>query len=730
MQIKVIKRDGRVKDFDSFRIENAIMQSSRKVSGAYLDSIGFKDNLDLVVDIIGDRVAEIARKKDNHSVNIEEIQDEVVEVCKEFGWDDIVEEYSSYREKRTRERDKQSKLMNTIHQFGVVTDRDNANVGNGFSAKLLRIASESNKWHVLAKIMPEEMAVLHMNGDLYYHDLDSYNLTVNCLHIPTKKVLNEGFNTGYGKLTKPKRIETAAELSCIMLQSSQNSMFGGQAHPDYDNALAEYVELTRQEVRDEYKNLLNSFAVNKAMFDKMVEERVRKRTLQAMQGVVYNLNTMHARAGAQVPFSSLNVGLPDNKDAALVCECLLIKFEEGLGGSRPIFPNIIFRVKEGVNRDSQDPYYYLYQLACKVAAKNMNPTFMNIDSDYNKKYYDLGCKPATMGCRTYLMEDINGEPGVEGRGNNAPTTINLVRVGIETSKHAHESKEERFEDFIKKFDERIYQAKDNLLQRYEVQCKLKVSDLPFIADQHLMVGSEGLQPNDSIEPIIKHGTLGIGYIGLAETMVALFGKHHGEDEEVREYAYRTIEHLRRRCDEFKEEYKLNFSAYATPAEGLSSKFTDIDKVKYGIIPGVTDKDYYTNSFHVPVGFPISFAEKLKIEAPYHKLCNGGHISYVELDDYPTAGQIEKIVTWTFKNTNLGYMGINFHIRYCKDCGAALRGEDSCPKCGSRNIQGISRVTGYLSLDERFGKGKSAERADRISHNNENHVNIYRHLDGK
>lgn len=513
-------------------------------------------------------------------------------------------------------------------------------------------------------------------------------------------------------------------------------MFGGQSHPDFDNALSEYVGYTRKEIEDDYIRFVNRYndidEYNYGL-EEAVEERLKERTRQAMQAVVYNLNTMHARAGAQVPFSSLNLGLPDNEDAALVCECFLLEFEKGLGGSRPIFPNVIFRVKEGVNREPGDPYYYLYKLACRVAAKNMNPTFMNIDADYNKKYYDMGCKPATMGCRTYLMEDINGKPGVEGRGNNAPTTINLVRLGIEARRLKEKNNlnnEEMYKAFLEMFDERIEQAKDNLLQRYEVQCKLKVSDLPFIADQHLMVGSEGLGPNDSIEPIIKHGTLGIGFIGVAETLYAMFGQHHGESKQMEKKALEIVTHLREKCDGYKQEYKLNFSCYATPAEGLSSKFTDIDKEKYGIIPGVTDKDYYTNSFHVPVGFPISFAEKLRIEAPYHKLCNGGHISYVEIDDYPTAEQIEKIISWTFKNTNLGYMGINFHIRFCKNCGTALKGEEECPNCGSRDIQGISRVTGYLSLDERFGKGKSAERADRISHNSDNHVNIYRHYDNK
>lgn len=729
--IKVVKRDGRIKEFDKNRISNAVKQAAKDVRN--IENPQFLIDLDNFTGIIEDIIQEYSASEGCNKIGIEEIQDLVINELNEYGWEDVSESYKEYRNKRTVERDKNSKLMNTIHQFGVVTDRDNANVGNGFSAKLLRIASESSKWHVLAKMMPEEMAKRHIEGDLYYHDLDSYNLTVNCLHIPTAKILDQGFNTGYGHTGKPKRIESAAELTCIILQSSQNSMFGGQSHPDFDNALAEYVSYTRDEITREYSLLLGTSDVSDEHFKLAIENKLKERVRQAMQAVVYNLNTMHARAGAQVPFSSLNLGLPDSEEAALVCECFLLEFEKGLGGSRPIFPNVIFRTKEGVNREVGDPYYYLYKLACRVAAKNMNPTFMNIDADYNKKYYDMGCKPATMGCRTYLMEDINGKPGVEGRGNNAPTTINLVRLGIEAKKLKEEkdlSDIDTYYEFMKMFDERIEQAKENLLQRYSVQCKLKVSDLPFIADQHLMVGSEGLKPNDSIEPIIKHGTFGIGFIGLAETMTAIFGKHHGESEFVRTYALKTIEHLREKCDEYKEQYKLNFSCYATPAEGLSSKFTDIDKNKYGTIPGVTDKDYYTNSFHVPVGFPIGIAEKLKIEAPYHKLCNGGHISYVEIDDYPSADQIEEIVSWTFKNTNLGYMGINFHIRFCKNCGKALKGEEECPRCGSRDIQGISRVTGYLSLDERFGKGKSAERADRTSHNNSDHVNIYRHYDNK
>ena len=539
------------------------------------------------------------------------------------GYKDISVAYSAYRKERTKVREIKSDLMKAIRQIGVETDRDNANVGNNFSSKLLRIASESNKWNNLA-IMPKKLAKAHETGDLYYHDLDSYNLTTNCLHIPTREVLEKGFNTGYGTINAPKRIETAAELSCILLQSTQNDMFGGQSHPDFDNDMAIFIEPTRQEIREELEEL----EVPNNKIEELVEKKLKKRVHQAMQGVVYNLNTMHSRAGSQVPFSSINLGLPLTKDAALVCEVFLLEYEKGLGkGEQPIFPNIIFRVKSGVNREEKDPYFYLYKLACKVAAKRMNPTFMNIDADFNKEYYDQGYVPATMGCRTYLMKNVNGEPGCKGRGNIAPTTINLPRIGLQAKGN--------IDKFFEILDSRLNLAKESLLHRYEVLKHLKVKDLPFVAGQGLMKGAENLGPDDSIEPILKQGTWGIGFIGLAETLVALTGKHHGEDEGSRELGVKIIEHIRQYCDRLTEEYKLNWSCYATPAEGLSGKFIKQDQNIFGIVKGVTDKEYYTNSFHVPVGYAISIKEKIDIEAPYHKLCNGGHISYIEVDDSPT-----------------------------------------------------------------------------------------------
>lgn len=699
--LHVVKRDGRTVGFNSVKIASAIRGAA--------DEIAYSLKESEIIDLT-QRVIEKIEAQDKQCITVEEIQNIVEKVLFEREFEEVGVTYSNYRVERTKVREIKSDLMRAIQQIGVETDRDNANVGNNFSSKLLRIASESNKWHNLA-VMPKLMAKAHETGDVYYHDLDSYNLTTNCLHIPTKEVLERGFNTGYGYIRKPKRIESAAELSCILLQSTQNDMFGGQSHPDFDNDMAEFVATTREQIEEELLEL----GISGEKLNEIVEKKLRKSVEQAMQGIVYNLNTMHSRAGSQVPFSSINLGIPYSKEAALVCEVFLMEYEKGLGnGEQPIFPNIIFRVKEGVNREPNDPYYYLFKLACRVAAKRMNPTFMNIDADFNKEYYDKGYIPATMGCRTYLMSNVNGEPGTKGRGNIAPTTINLPRVGILAKNDINK--------FFEILDARLNLARESLLHRYNILKNLRVKDLPFVAGQGLMKGSENLSPEDNIEPILKQGTWGIGFIGLAETLTALVGSHHGETEEARELGIKIVAHMREFCDKHKEIDKLNWSCYATPAEGLSGKFVSKDQKIFGKLDGITDKDYYTNSYHVPVGHKISIAEKVNIEAPYHKLCNGGHITYLELDGYPDGNVIEEILMYAYKNTNISYMGINFHIKYCKICGEYLEvQEESCPKCGSENLQGISRVTGYLSLDERFGGGKIAERNDRISQGNHKHT---------
>ncbi|MEY7999376.1 anaerobic ribonucleoside triphosphate reductase [Clostridium sp. Mt-5] len=698
--LHVVKRDGRKVDFDSIKITNAIKGASDEI-GRELKESEFID--------LTQKVAQHIEKLDLEEINVEDIQNIVEEVLIKRGYLKIGLSYSNYRKERNNIREIKSDLMKAIDKIGVQTDRDNANVGNNFSAKLLRIASESNKWHNLAT-MPKYLAKAHENGDIYYHDLDSYNLTINCLHIPTKEMLLGGFNTGYGNIRSPRRIESAAELSCILLQSSQNDMFGGQSHPDFDNDMAVFVEPTRKEIARDLK----AVGVEEYKIEKILDKKLRRSIEQAMQGMIYNLNTMHSRAGSQVPFSSINIGVPRSEDAALVCEIFLLEYEKGLGkGEQPIFPNIIFRVKKGVNKNEEDPYYYLFKIACQVASKRMNPTFMNLDADFNKVYYDKGIIPATMGCRTYVCSNVNGEAGVKGRGNIAPVTINLPRIGI-ISKGSKDK-------FFELLDKRLELSRQSIMHRYDILKRLKVKDLPFVAGQKLMRGAENLEQDDSIEPILKQGTWAIGFIGLAETLVALTGKHHGQDENSRRLGIKIIAHIRNYTDKLTEETHLNWSCYATPAEGLSGKFIVQDKRIFGEIPDVTDKEYYTNSYHIPVGFPISIKDKIDIEAPYHKLCNGGHISYVEIDDYPSEEVVRNIINYAYDNTNISYIGINFHIRYCKECGTYLHGEDTCPKCGSNNIQGISRVTGYLSLDERFGEGKMAERADRISQGKGKHV---------
>lgn len=692
----VVKRDGRKVEFNSLKIIKAIARASEEINYSLKES----EVLEIVKKIIS--YIELSKKE---NITVEEIQNLVEISLEKSGCEEIKKIYSSYRTERTKVREIKSDLMKAIKKIGIETDRDNANVGNNFSSKLLRIASESNKWHNLAS-MDKRLSKAHENGDLYYHDLDSYNLTTNCLHIPTREVLEKGFNTGYGTINPPKRIETASELCCILLQSTQNDMFGGQSHPDFDIDMGIYVDMTRQEIYKELEEL----NINEEERTTLVKKLLIKKVRQSMQGIVYNLNTMHSRAGSQVPFSSVNLGIPDSEDAALICKVFLEEYDKGLGkGEQPIFPNIIFRVKSGVNKNPEDKYHYLYKLACKVASKRMNPTFMNIDADFNKEYYDKGYMPATMGCRTYVMKNINGDSGTKGRGNIAAVTINLPRIGILVKRDLNK--------FYKLLDERLELSKDALIHRYNVLKGLKVKDLPFVAGQGLMKGSENLTLEDSIEPILKQGTFSIGFIGLAETLKALTDYHHGENEETRKLGFEIIDYIRRYTDKISEELSLNFSTYATPAEGLSGKFIDNDKKVFGIIEGITDKEYYTNSFHVPVSYSISIKEKIDIEAPYHKICNAGHISYIEVDDYPNEEIIMSILDYAYSKTNINYIGINFHIRYCKECGNQITGSlNRCDRCGSQNIQGISRVTGYLSLDERFGHGKFEEKNDRIRHN--------------
>lgn len=704
---KVIKRDGRVVKFSPRRIRDAV---SSAIKNTGLGTYGVvKDILSSCIDALNVKYGE------KGIVTVEEVQDTIVMILNEMLLKNVADAFVDYRQERDKIRETKSDVMKAIDKIGKETTRDNANVGNNFSAKLLQIASVANKWHNLAS-MDKKFSKAHENGDIHIHDLDSFNLTLNCLLIDLDKLFKTGFNTGYGTINSPKRVESAAELSCIILQSSQNDMFGGQGFTDFDNNFSSSIVKTREEIVKKFKamwtEILGTEIKEEDKFKDAVEKELIDRVSQSMQAVVYNYNSMHSRAGSQVPFSSVNIGLPKTKEAAMACEYFLKEYNKGLGkNEQPIFPNIIFRVKKGVNAEPGDPYYYLFELAIKVAANRMNPTFLLLDAPQNIGWYNKGYIASRMGCRTNIMENLNGEQGPNGRGNNFPVTLNLPRVGLMSAGD--------WSKFYKILDKRMDLCFEELLDRYETCKNLKVKDLPFVAGQGLMKGSEGLSADDSIEPIMKNGTMGIGFIGLAETLIAMTGKHHGESKESLEKGLEIVEFMYKKTNDYKEKSHLNFSLYATPAEGLCGRFVVYDKSQFGIVKGVTDKDYYTNSNHIPVSYPISAMNKMDIEGLFHKYCTAGNIAYVEIDGGDTEDRarfIKKHLTYCINNTEASYISYNFSIRYCKNDGTRVEvGQENCPKCNGSDIQGVSRVTGYMSLDERFGKGKVAEREDRVKH---------------
>ena len=713
----IIKRDGSIEKFDMWKIFTALK----------LAEVCANENISSTIKTgLEEYIIENITSHDFSTRTVTELEELVCQYLRLHDMDNIVDSYLQYRDMRTASRDSKKDLLDAIGRAGGDDDRKspdvNANVGGNFGAKLLKIASTANKAYNLSNI-PKKFARAHEVGDLHIHDADSYNLTMNCLNIPIGKLLKSGFNTGYGSLKPAKRIESAVELACIIYQSSQNNLFGGQGCADFSNDMAPFVELTRKEIINDlylYNPFLPEYghlsAEQLEWFDSTVAFKLDDRVGDAMRNFLLNLNTMHSRSGSQIVFSSINMGMPNSSEAALIEEKILERYERGFGiGEQFIFPNIIYRVKSGVNKNESDPYHFIFRKACEVASKRMNPTFSNMDVPFNKAYVDRGILPTHMGCRTSIMSNCNGEDGGEGRGNIAPITINLPRLAIKASR-VSETIPDRVEYFKHELMDKLYLCTSSLIHRVELLSELKAKDLPFSIGQGLMVGSEGLGKNDSIMPVIKHGTLGIGFIGLAETLQLLIGAHHGETDEARELGLEIVKIIHKYCEMQTEALSLNFSCYATPAEGLSGRFSPIDEKQFGTIDGINNKGYYTNSFHIPVSHNITIHEKMKIEGEYHKYCTGGFISYAEVDNNPTPAAIMDIVLDTFDNSEVGYMGINFHIRYCRECGEMLRAENiDCTVCGSSDIQGVSRVTGYLSLDERFGPGKSSEKRDRVSH---------------
>lgn len=669
MLATIRKRDGREAPFDESKITEAIFKAAKAVGGA---------DKHLALELTLDVLRYLKQKFNGGLFGVEDVQDAVEKILIEKGHAKTAKAYILYRDKRTRIRDAQSDLMDAVAEILVETSRENANVSNSPSAKMLQIASAASKAYYLNRLIPENMAQAHTKGDIHIHDLDFYGKTLTCIQIPLGKLLRSGFNNGHGYIRPPRRPASATALAAIILQSSQNDMHGGQSFAFFDRDMAPFMENASEE-----------------------------EIYQAMEALIYNLNSMHSRAGAQVPFSSLNIGTDTTPAGRMVIKNILLAYEKGLGrGENPIFPNIIFRIKEGVNYNPGDPNYDLFKLAIRVAAQRLNPTFSFMDSSFNKEYGD---QVGYMGCRTRTMANKCGPEVTDGRGNLSFTTINLPRLAIKAERDLMK--------FYQSLSDLMDLTCDQLFHRYQVQSNLRVKDMPFLMGQGLYLDSDKLSMGDTIGDVIKHGTLSVGFIGLAETLIALTGYHHGESEESQVLGEEIVAFMRNKVDKAAERYNLNYTLLATPAEGLSGRFTKMDCREFGLIPGVTDKDYYTNSFHVPVNYLISIYDKIKIEGVYHKYTNAGHISYVEFTAPPinNLGALEDILRH-MNQCDVGYAGINFPVDFCEGCGRlGVIDTDTCPTCGSSNIRRVRRITGYLSTVDRFNDAKCTELKQRVSH---------------
>lgn len=667
---KVIrKRDGREVPFDESKITDAIFQAARSVGGEDRQTA-----MELTIEVL----KMLKKKYNGQTFGVEDVQDVVEKVLIEAGHARTAKAYILHRDRRTRIRDAKSDLMDIVEEILEETSKENANISNSPSAKMLQIASAASKKYYLTRLISEDFSLAHQRGDMHIHDLDFYGKTLTCVQIPLGRLLAEGFDNGHGYIRPPRRPASATALAAIILQSSQNDMHGGQSFAFFDRDIALYVENADEE-----------------------------ETYQAMEALVYNLNSMHSRAGAQVPFSSINVGTETSEAARKVTRNLILAYEAGLGrGENPIFPNIIFRVQEGVNFNPEDPNYDLFKLALRVAAKRLNPTFSFMDSSFNKEWGD---QVSYMGCRTRVMANRRGPAVTDGRGNLSFTTINLPRLAIKA--------ERDLQKFYRLLDDIMTLAIRQLYHRFEVQAKLKVKDMPFVMGQALYLNSQELKDCDPIRDAIVNGTLSVGFIGLAEALTALTGRHHGQDKDAQVLGQEIVAHMRRRIDEACEEYDLNFTLLATPAEGLSGRFIAKDRKEYGIIPGVTNKEYYTNSFHIPVSFPISSFDKISLEGVYHKYCNAGHISYVEMASPPVHNpEAMEAIVRHMKDSDMGYAAVNFPVDFCMGCNTlGVINEDACPRCGSTAIRRVRRITGYLSTVDRFNDSKVAELNERIIH---------------
>lgn len=623
------------------------------------------------------------------------------------------------------------------------TLRENANLnGDSFSGKMSRLGSETAKWHALRHVLPEELAQAVENGDLYVHDLDQYALgTTNCIFIPFDRLLAAGFNTGNGSVRTPQTIMSAMALVAIIFQSQQNSQYGGVSANKIDWDLAPYV---LRSFRKHYRKGQRLFGENVLLEDEQLHldsieaknqcprayafayEETELETGQAAESLIHNLNTMSSRAGGQIPFTSLNYGLCTSAEGRLVSRSLLEATIRGLGnGETPVFPQHIFQCKQGINQAQGEPNYDLFRLAVTCSSRRMYPNFVNVDASFNLPFYhpeDPDTIIATMGCRTRTLADRFGRNRQSGKGNLSFNTINLVKLGIRFGICQGSRAVADRAGFYAALESVMHNAADGLLHRYRIQTVQPAKASDFMMREGVWEGGEQLAPNEPVADLLKHGTLSLGFIGLAECMTALYGRHHGQDPHVHREALNIIRTMREFCDRMSEQHNLNITLFATPAEGLSGKFTKIDRERYGLIPGVNDREYYTNSFHIPVYHTLPAYRKIELEAPFHTLCNAGAISYVELDGNVRANTAAflRIVQYALAQ-DIGYFSINHPIDRCPACGYEGVIGDVCPGCEVHedhvHFQRLRRVTGYLTGDYkvRFNAAKQAEVRDRVKH---------------
>jgi len=739
--IIVIKRNGKKVPFDETKIALAIQKGFDSVDDEDNRKYDTKDTQKVL-----DRVIKNIEEQKPEKLKIEEIQDLIESSLKHYNYNEVYESFSNYREKRRESREfffddkKKHKFLKTIESLGLKSSfednskRENANVnGDTAMGTMLQYGSTISKEFSKAYLMKKKYSELHDEGYIHIHDLDFYAMgTTTCNQLDLEKLFKTGFSTGHGHIRPPKDIMSYAALAAIVIQANQNDQHGGQAIPAFDYYLAPGVLMTfkkqlKQTISEfidlmGFSNYLNmntivkeidkitTITIDKNTFEKFIKDnevldrlfsmaiekaymKTNRITYQAMEGFIHNLNTMHSRAGAQVPFSSINFGTDTTAEGRMVIKNYLYALDSGLGrGETPIFPISIFKVKEGINFNKEDPNYDLFRLSCEVSAKRLFPNFSFIDSKFNKEYYkegDYRTEVGYMGCRTRVMANV-ADPSkaiTPGRGNLSFTSINLVRLGI---KHGIVNGETDLDGFYQELKELLEDVKDQLLERYQYQCEKRVYNFPFLMGQGIWLDSEKLKPTDKVRRVLKHGTLSIGFIGLAECLKALIGKHHGESEEAEKLGREIISFMRKQIDEYANSYTLNFSLIATPAEGLSGRFTKIDRAIYGKLKGITDREYYTNSFHVPVYYNTSIKHKIEVEAPYHALTNGGHISYIELDGDTSANvdAFEKVVR-LMKEYEIGYGAINHPVDRDPVCGYVGVINDTCPRCGRKDEEAIS-----------------------------------------